>query len=109
MATPCCTPKNALTGCDMACTSPSLAQANAIPANILPDIIAHAASSSFLFATNLRILPPISSIAFSAIASENGEAPSDVYASHAWISASTPHAAATDAGEVITSSGSRSA
>ena len=51
--------KNALTGWLMAWILPSLAQANAIPANILPDIIAHAASSSCLFATNLRRFAPI--------------------------------------------------
>ena len=52
---------------------------------------------------------PISSIAFSAIASVNGDAKLDTYASNAWISASTPQEAAIDAGAVIISCGSRTA
>ena len=93
----------------MACTLPSLAHAKAIPAKLLPAIMAQAASSFFLFATNWRRLPPINSIAFSAIASENGEAFVERYASIAWISASTPQAAAMEAGAVMISSGSRTA
>ena len=69
--------------------------------------MASAASISFLFATNLRIFFPISAIAFSASASENGEAAVDTYASSAWINASIPQAAATLAGAVVMSSASR--
>ena len=108
-ATPCGTWKYALTGWLIACTFPSFAHANAIPANVDPVIIAHAASSSCLFATKRRIFAPISSIAFSAIASVNGDAKLDTYASNAWISASTPQEAAIDAGAVIISCGSRTA
>ncbi len=68
--------------------------------------MASAASISFLFATNLRIFLPISAIAFSASASENGDAAVDTYASSAWINASIPQAAATLAGAVVMSSAS---
>mgnify|MGYP000526788647 CR=1 FL=1 len=95
-----------LTGWLIACTFPSLANENAIPAKSEPVIMASAASISFLFATNLRIFFPISAIAFSASASENGEAAVDTYASSAWINASIPHAAATLAGAVVMSSAS---
>ena len=76
------------------------------PAKSEPVIIASAASISFLFATNLRIFLPISASAFSASASENGEAAVDTYASSAWINASIPQAAATLAGAVVMSSAS---
>ena len=91
----------------MACTFPSLAKENAIPANSEPTIIASAASTSVRFATNLRIFAPMSSIAFSAMASENGEAAVEIYASSAWINASIPQAAATLAGAVVIRSASR--
>ena len=46
-------------------------------------------------------------MAFSAIASENGDAAVEMYASSAWINASIPHAAATLDGAVVRSSASR--
>ena len=58
----------------MAWTFPSLAKEKAIPAKREPVSIASAASRSVRLATKRRIFPPISSIAFSAIASEKGDA-----------------------------------
>ena len=78
----------------------------AIPAKSDPVSMASAASRSVRLATNLRIFFPISSMAFSAMASENGDAAVETYASSAWINASIPHAAATEAGADVRSSGS---
>lgn len=61
----------------MACTFPSLAHANAIPANVDPISMAHMASSFSRHATNFLLFAPINSKAFSAIASENGDASRD--------------------------------
>ena len=45
-----------------------------MPAKLEPSIMAQAASSSWRLATKRRRLPPMSSMAFSAMASENGVA-----------------------------------
>lgn len=73
-ATPCGTSKYALIGWLIAWTLPRRANENAIPANSEPTSIFSAASMSSRHATKRRMLPPSSSIAFSAIASENGDA-----------------------------------